>query len=110
MLGGHYAKLDAAAPNARVVVVGYPQLFDLTYYTSCNLVNYEEMEMLNELTKDFNTVLRAKADGAGFMFYDPNDAYQTEHRICGDEESINGIVAWTSSGSSTCEQWPARIL
>lgn len=89
----------AAAPNAKVVVVGYPRLFRANPYDNCNGLAPSEQVFLNSLADQLTTVIRQASAAAGVTFYDPNTAYNGR-RVCESSEAINGAVLWSSSGSS----------
>jgi lysophospholipase L1-like esterase len=64
-----YSQVAAAAPNARVVVVGYPRLFspeDGAYLAA----SPAELGALNAAADTLDTVIAAAADRAGFQLVD----------------------------------------
>lgn len=83
-----YANITAGAPNARVVVVGYPRLTDLG---DCNIPGFtvEERERLNIGADVLADVISEQASAAGFEFVDTRDAFDG-HGVCADDEWING--------------------
>jgi lysophospholipase L1-like esterase len=90
MLDQLYARIRAAAPNARVVVVGYPRLFNETNCQSLARISPGEQARLNDSADLLNTMTRARATAHGFTFVDPRKAF-TSHAVCDDAQWINGI-------------------
>jgi lysophospholipase L1-like esterase len=64
-----YAKVAEAAPNAHVVVTGYPRLFSPEYgaYLAASAA---ELSTLNAAADTLNAVIAAAAERAGFQFVD----------------------------------------
>lgn len=91
-LGG---KLDAAyreikdrAPNARVVVVGYPRLFETGGCTG--EMNEHKRSWLNTAADYLNENTRNRAVTAGFAFVDVRSGF-TGHGVCGADVWVNGL-------------------
>ncbi|MEQ7125501.1 SGNH/GDSL hydrolase family protein [Actinopolymorpha sp. B11F2] len=90
LLDGLYSAIRNAAPHARVVVVGYPRLFN---GEECNLaarISPGEQAELNATADLLATTIRARAAAHGFAFADARSAY-TGHSVCDDAEWINGL-------------------
>ncbi|HEV2371971.1 MAG TPA: GDSL-type esterase/lipase family protein, partial [Streptosporangiaceae bacterium] len=104
-----YRAVAAAAPNATILVIGYPDLFPggqnataCTVYAGVTLTG-PDVRWLNSMgdQMDLQTLYAATAVGAdtGRVFYlDPNDVFQ-DHRICDPVPWINGVVTKESSNS-----------
>ncbi|MGH3489363.1 MAG: SGNH/GDSL hydrolase family protein [Actinopolymorphaceae bacterium] len=89
-LDGLYSAIRNAGPNARVIVVGYPRLFN---GEECNLaarISPGEQAELNATADLLATTIRARAAAHGFAFADARSAY-TGHSVCDDVEWINGL-------------------
>ena len=89
-LDGLYAAIRSAAPNARVVVVGYPRLFN---GEECNLaarISAGEQAELNATADLLADTLAARAAAHGFGFADARGPYGG-HSVCDDVEWINGL-------------------
>jgi lysophospholipase L1-like esterase len=89
-LDGLYAAIRRAAPNARVVVVGYPRLFN---GEQCNLaarISPGEQAELNATADLLAQTTKARAAARGFAFVDARTAF-TGHSVCADVEWINGL-------------------
>lgn len=84
-----YARIRTLAPNARVVVVGYPRLFN---GEECNIIariSPGEQAELNAAADLLATTIKARAEARGFGFVDARGPF-TGHAICDDVEWING--------------------
>jgi len=89
-LGTLYASIRAKAPNAKVVVVGYPRIFN---GTDCNLLTWfsgSEMTRLNQTANQLDSTIAAAAASAGFGFVNPVPAF-VGHAVCDRTEWINGL-------------------
>jgi lysophospholipase L1-like esterase len=89
-LAGLYSQIRARAPYARVVVTGYPLLFD---GQDCNLLTFfssGEEAQLNAATNELDALLQSQAATAGFAFADLRAVF-TGHAWCGRPEWINGL-------------------
>ena len=85
-----YASIRAKAPNATVVVVGYPRIFN---GTDCNLLTWfsgTEMTRLNQTADQLDSTIAAAAASAGFGFVNPVPAF-VGHAVCDRTEWINGL-------------------
>jgi lysophospholipase L1-like esterase len=85
-----YSAIRTHAPNARVVVVGYPRLFN---GKTCNLlsrISSAEESALNTTADLLATTTAARAAAHGFGFVDARSAF-TGHAICDSVEWINGL-------------------
>lgn len=85
-----YAEIRAKAPNATVVVVGYPRIF---MGEDCNALTWfspEEQTRLNATADLLNSTLDSAAGAAGFSFADPTSAF-TGHAVCDEPAWINGL-------------------
>jgi lysophospholipase L1-like esterase len=83
-----YAAIRSHAPNARVLVVGYPQLADETA-TSCTL-SASKRSALNLGASVLDTVISDEAAAAGLTFVDPQPAF-AGHGVCSGTPWINGF-------------------
>lgn len=86
-----YAEIEAASPDAEVVVTGYPYLF---MGEDCNAGTWfspAEQERLNETGDLLNDAVAEGAEAHGFTFVDPRDAF-TGHAVCDDDAWINGLT------------------
>ncbi|MDI2029386.1 SGNH/GDSL hydrolase family protein [Saccharopolyspora sp. TS4A08] len=83
-----YANIREAAPNAKVVVVGYPRLNEMG---DCGVPFYTEnkRQRINEGADELASVISDRASAAGFSFADPREAF-AGHGVCSSDEWING--------------------
>jgi len=85
-----YAAIRAKAPNATVVVVGYPRLFN---GEDCNALTWfspSDESLLNATADLLDSKLAAAAAAQGFAFANPTAAF-IGHAVCGDPEWLNGL-------------------
>lgn len=89
-----YSSICTRAPQARVVVAGYPRIFN---GEDCNALTWfspTEESRLNATAELLNTKIQAAAGGAGFVFSSPTSAF-VGHAVCDDTEWINGLSSPT---------------
>ncbi|GAB2956555.1 SGNH family lipase [Micromonospora polyrhachis] len=87
-----YTRIRALAPAARVVVVGYPRLFN---GEECNVIariSPGEQAELNAAADLLATTIQARAAAHGFGFVDARGPF-TGHAVCDDVEWLNG-TSW----------------
>jgi lysophospholipase L1-like esterase len=86
-----YAAIRSAAPDAEVIVLGYPRLFDLAPSCADPLVpNLARRQRLNEGADTLNTVIQKTViQQPGFVFADVRSRFDT-HGVCSANPWING--------------------
>ncbi|PUB31955.1 GDSL-like lipase/acylhydrolase family protein [Promicromonospora sp. AC04] len=85
-----YTSIRTRAPNAKVVVVGYPKIF---MGEDCNLATFfspEDETALNNAVVLINSVTSTAASAKGFTFVNPVSRF-TGHAVCDSTEWINGF-------------------
>lgn len=85
-----YAAIRTKAPNARVVVVGYPRIF---MGEDCNALTWfspAEESRLNQTADLLNSRIASAAAAKGFAFSNPTSRF-VGHAVCDDVEWINGL-------------------
>jgi lysophospholipase L1-like esterase len=87
-LDATYAAIARHAPNAEVVVLSYPRLYD-TSATWCDM-SIAKRRALNAGADDLAGVIRARATAAGFRYVDVRDAFDG-HGICAADAWINPV-------------------
>lgn len=94
-----YAAIRAKAPNAEVVVVGYPRLY--TIGGNCGIFGLSDRERtaLNSAADTLASVLAAEAAKAGFTFLDPRAAFDP-HTICADGQVWVTSLEWNKINES----------
>lgn len=87
-LDAAYAAIASAAPNAKVVVVGYPRISEPG---DCGIPGFDEQKRrrINHGSDVLAGVLSERAAAAGFTFADARGAFDG-HGVCADDEWING--------------------
>jgi lysophospholipase L1-like esterase len=85
-----YTSIDSRAPDAVVVVTGYPRIF---MGEDCNAATWfspSEETRLNQTADLLNAKLSAAAAARGFKFANPTNRF-IGHAVCDDVEWINGL-------------------
>ena len=86
-----YSRIRARSPSAKVVVAGYPRVFNgqdcdaFTWFTP-----FEETR-LNQTADLLNSKLSAAAAKAGFTYANPTQSF-LGHAVCDGPEWINGLA------------------
>jgi lysophospholipase L1-like esterase len=92
VLARTYAAIRAAAPKAKVVVVGYPRLFTASG-ASCGLKVFtgSRERSLNQTANLLDAVVEREARSHGFKFLDPRTAF-AGHEICSRSPWVNDVT------------------
>jgi len=90
--------IAADAPNAMVVVVGYPEFYDLANSSGCIGLSTTDRTDLNQGAAVLDSLLQAAAQQHGDVFADVRPAF-AGHQIC-DSDSYMNSVDWTDLGDS----------
>jgi lysophospholipase L1-like esterase len=91
-LDATYAAIKAKAPGAKVVVLGYPILFD-TSSAYCGLAGMTlvKRRALNGGAQVLDDLIRERAQAAGFVWSDVRDEF-AGHGICASGAYLNGLT------------------
>ncbi|MEV4422638.1 SGNH/GDSL hydrolase family protein [Patulibacter sp. NPDC049589] len=89
-LDGLYAEIRSRAPAARVVVVGYPRLFNGIDCGAFTFFSRDDQRLLNGTADLLRSILRTRARAAGFAFADVVPSFRG-HAVCDDREWLNGL-------------------
>ncbi len=91
-LDATYAAIRAKAPRARVIVLGYPLLFD-TSSIFCGIagMSLAKRRALNGGAEVLADLIKARAEAAGFTFSDVRDEF-AGHGICATGAYLNGLT------------------
>ena len=89
-LASLYAAIRGRAPQARVVVAGYPRIFNGEDCNAFTWFSPTEESRLNATADLLNAKLSTAAGNAGFGFGNPTSAF-VGHAVCDDTEWINGL-------------------
>lgn len=94
-----YAAIRARAPQARVVVVGYPRLY--TIGGTCGILGLSDKERtaLNSAADTLAGVESAAASGAGFTYLDPRSSFDP-HTICSKGSEWVTSLEWSKLDES----------
>ncbi len=85
-----YNQIRSRAPGARVVVVGYPRLFNGEECNALARISPGEQASLNQTADLLATTTSGRAAAHGFGFVDVRTAF-TGHAVCDDVEWVNGL-------------------
>jgi lysophospholipase L1-like esterase len=85
-----YASIRAKAPNAKVVVVGYPRIFNGEDCNAGTWFSPTEESRLNATADLINSKTAAQASAKGFSFANPTSRF-IGHAVCDDVEYLNGL-------------------
>jgi lysophospholipase L1-like esterase len=80
-LDNAYNAIRSHAPNAKVVVVGYPEFYDLAKSSSCIGLSTQDRTALNGGADVLDSVIQAAAARHGFTWSDVRSAF-AGHEIC----------------------------
>jgi lysophospholipase L1-like esterase len=91
-----YAQIKAKAPGAKVIVVGYPAIFEDSFASiacaSAGDLGRRARSDLREAAGRLDDLIKQLALQAGFRFVDPRPAFD-DHRICGPKQDwIHGVT------------------
>ncbi|MDO0924667.1 SGNH/GDSL hydrolase family protein [Streptomyces sp. TG1A-8] len=98
-LADTYAAVRRGAPNAMVVVVGYPRLY--TIGGTCGIFGLSDTERtaLNSAADVLDGVLAQQAANAGFAFLDPRPSFDP-HTICSKNSAWVTSLEWDKINES----------
>ncbi|BCJ75912.1 lipase 1 [Catellatospora sp. IY07-71] len=85
-----YRAIRSRAPGARVVVLGYPRLFELGSCGFGSIGEYKR-QLLNGGSDTMSAVISARAGVAGFTYVDVRGRF-AGHGVCGATPWINGTT------------------
>ncbi|MGO4257346.1 SGNH/GDSL hydrolase family protein [Marmoricola sp. RAF53] len=85
-----YASIRAKAPNAKVVVVGYPRIFNGEDCNAATFFSPAEETRLNQMADLINSKISAQAAAKGFTFANPTSRF-VGHAVCDSPEWLNGL-------------------
>jgi hypothetical protein len=91
-----YSAISAKAPNAHVVVLGYPRFYQLG--TTCVGLSETKRKAINEAADQLDTAIAKAAAGHGFTFGDVRTTF-TGHEICSGSSWLHS-VEWFDIGES----------
>ncbi|SDZ09081.1 Lysophospholipase L1 [Micromonospora pattaloongensis] len=91
-----YAAIRSRAPSARLIVLGYPRIFELT--SSCGLfgMSLYKRTVINSGADHLASVIAARAAAAGATYVDVRSAF-AGHGVCAGSPWINGLTLNSSA-------------
>ncbi len=90
LLGDLYAEINNRAPNAQVMVLGYPLLFIEKTCFSNTGINVDEQRRINQANYVLNDLIATAANNAGFTYVDPIPNFEG-HGVCASDNYVNGL-------------------
>jgi lysophospholipase L1-like esterase len=85
-----YTSIRSKAPNAKVVVVGYPRIFQGEDCNAFTWFSPTEQARLNQMADLLNGKTSAAAGAKAFGFANPTSRF-LGHAVCDDVEWLNGL-------------------
>jgi len=80
-LANTYSAIRSAAPNARVVVLDYPEFYDLSHSWYCPGLSGTDRTALNNASDLLDSIIQTAAGNAGFSFADVKGRF-SGHELC----------------------------
>ena len=93
-----FSDMSARAPGAAVVVLGYPEFYDLSRSSTCAGLSTTKRTDLDQGADVLDSVVQAAAARHGFRYADVRPAF-TGHEICDSSSWLNS-VDWTDFAAS----------
>jgi lysophospholipase L1-like esterase len=93
-----FSDISADAPTARVIVLDYPQLYDLSQSSGCIGLSTTDRTDLNQAANELDNTIETAADNAGDTFADVRSQFDG-HQICDSDSWLNS-VDWTDLEAS----------
>ena len=85
-----YSSIRAKAPNAKVIVVGYPRIFNGEDCNAATWFSPTEESRLNATADLLNSRTSSAAAARGFTFVNPTSRF-VGHAVCDRTEWVNGL-------------------
>ena len=85
-----YTQIHTRAPAAKVVVVGYPRLFNGVACNALARISPTEEGQINAAADTLDNTIKGRAAAHGFTFEDVRSAF-TGHAVCDKVEWLNGL-------------------
>ncbi|MFI8203055.1 SGNH/GDSL hydrolase family protein [Streptomyces sp. NPDC085937] len=95
-LDGVYTAIRDRAPNAHVVVLGYPRFYRLG--ATCIGLSETKRKAINDASDHLNTAIAQRSRAYGFTFGDVRTTF-TGHEICSGDSWLHS-VDWLNIGNS----------
>ncbi|MEU6341580.1 SGNH/GDSL hydrolase family protein [Streptomyces sp. NPDC046977] len=95
-LDATYNAIRAKAPNAKVVVLGYPRVYTLNVF--CVGLSDTKHRKIDEAADVLDSVIAARAAAHGFVFGDVRNTFNN-HELCSGDDYLHSLVispSWES--------------
>ncbi|MER5595633.1 SGNH/GDSL hydrolase family protein [Streptomyces sp. NPDC002265] len=95
-LDATYNAIRAKAPNAKVVVLGYPHMYTLNVF--CVGLSDTKHRKIDEASDVIDSVIAARAAAHGFVFGDVRGTFNN-HELCSGDDYLHSLVvspSWES--------------
>ncbi|GAA2412954.1 GDSL-type esterase/lipase family protein [Streptomyces coeruleofuscus] len=99
-----YSAIRSKAPNAHVVVLGYPRFYKLG--ATCLGLSEAKRKAINDASDHLNTAIAKRAANHGFTFGDVRGTF-TGHEICSGDSWLHS-VNWLNIGESYHPKAPGQ--
>jgi lysophospholipase L1-like esterase len=86
-----YNAIRAKAPSARVVVLGYPHMYDLSAWF-CVGMSDTKHQKIDEASDVIDSVTSGRAAAHGFVFGDVRPTFNS-HELCSGDDWLHAVVA-----------------
>ena len=94
-----YQTIRSRAPDAKVIVLAYPILFDTTSaYCGVGGMSLAKRQLINDGDEELSDLIRDHATAAGFVFADARDTF-AGHGICASAPWLNGLTVIPATNS-----------
>lgn len=99
-------QVRAKAPNAKILVLGYPTLFETS--SSCVNIRNENRTWLNDVAADLNSKLTegVHAAAVGAEYQSPQYRFAMTHSLCEANSGINGLIPMLTPGDLPLAEVP----
>lgn len=85
-----YSAIGSRAPNAEVIVLDYPELYDLSQSSWCVGLSTTDRTDLNQAADVLDGVIQTEAEKYGYTFADVRGAF-AGHEICDDDAWLHSV-------------------
>jgi hypothetical protein len=101
-----YANIKKQAPNARIVVSTYPQIFPAKYTGNCTetilgvvdvlylITSQDQLDRIHRVISALNSAIRSAAQAAGLTVLDEENKF-AGHEVCTSSSWVNQVNGWT---------------
>jgi len=98
-LDGLYKLIKTRAPHAKIIVLGYPRLFETGWWCGVTGLIYSstERKLLNSVADSLDATIQARARAAGLIFVDVRSRF-AGHGICSRSPYINDFLSLSTTG------------